>query len=131
MTHGTKRRIFRSTRSASLYIVVIGVAMALVFPMFFLFSFSLMSDYESYSEWPKPLIPSRTVTLRVAPLDPTAGASAYGLEIYNHSEEAFKPFGPEYSTTDDESTEKPQPLHQKLRQLRDRRGGAAGAHASQ
>lgn len=98
MTGRMKQRIFRSVRSTTLYIVVLGIAMALIFPLFFLFTFSLMSDYESYSEWPKPLIPSTSVAFRMVPLEPVKGEAAYGLEIYNHSEDAFKPFGPEYST---------------------------------
>ena len=56
-----KRNIHRSSKLAALYIVVIGIACIIIFPMFFLVSFSFMSDYETFSEWPKPLIPSFNV----------------------------------------------------------------------
>ena len=92
MGNNLKRTVFRSAKTTTLYIIVSGVAMALIFPMFFLFTFSLMSDYESYSEWPKPLIPSRSVDFQLSPL---TEQDAYALVIWNSSEEAFMPFGPE------------------------------------
>jgi multiple sugar transport system permease protein len=53
----TKRHVARTARRTTLYIVVAGLGMIIIFPVFFLVSFSLMSDYEAYSEWPNPLIP--------------------------------------------------------------------------
>ncbi|MBI9101766.1 MAG: carbohydrate ABC transporter permease [Spirochaetales bacterium] len=98
-----KRKIYRSARTTTLYIVVAGVAMALIFPMFFLFSFSLMSDYESYSEWPKPLIPSRNTRFELTPLE---DPRTYQLSIWNKSEEVFRPFGPISNTRDSSSLRK-------------------------
>ena len=88
-----KRTVFRSARRTTLYIVVLGIAMMLIFPMFFLFTFSLMSDYESYSEWPKPLLPKASVDFRLSPVPGDSGS--YALEIWNNSEKGFMPFGPE------------------------------------
>ena len=100
------RKIYRSARTTTLYIVISGVAMALLFPIFFLFSFSLMSDYESYSEWPKPLIPSGSAEFRLSRVENEEGESAYLLAIWNRSEGAFQPFGPESSTRSDSSLRK-------------------------
>ena len=58
MNNVVKRQLRRSAKRSSLYIVLVGIAFIIIFPIFFLFSFSFMSDYETYSEWPKPLIPS-------------------------------------------------------------------------
>jgi len=106
MNRKVKQTLFRSAKRTTLYIVVAGVAMALIFPMFFLFTFSLMSDYESYSEWPKPLIPSAKVEFRMLPKDDTEGEKAYALQIFNNSENSFQPFGPEQTTRDKGSVRK-------------------------
>lgn len=102
MTGALKRNFRRSMRMTTLYILVAGVAMMLIFPIFFLFSFSLMSDYETYSEWPKPLLPRSTVDYRMEALD----GGGYGLSIWNVSESAWMPFGPERSTRSDEDLRK-------------------------
>ncbi|MDC7234432.1 MAG: carbohydrate ABC transporter permease [Spirochaetales bacterium] len=94
MNNKLRQNIYRSARSTSLYIVVTGVAMMLIFPMFFLFTTSLMSDYENYQEWPKPLLPSRTVDFRLVPLEEKDGEEAYGLQVYNFAEGDFIPYGP-------------------------------------
>ena len=99
-----KQKIFRSARKTTLYIIVVGIAMILIFPMFFLFTFSLMSDYESYSEWPKPLLPRTKVELRLTEVPDKA--DVYALEIWNNSENGFMPFGPEENTTDAKSLRK-------------------------
>ena len=78
-------------RMTTIYILVSGVAMIIIFPMFFLFSFSLMSDYETYSEWPKPLLPRTSVEYR---MDRSEGGN-YRLSIWNVSENNWMPFGPE------------------------------------
>ncbi|WP_199563485.1 MULTISPECIES: carbohydrate ABC transporter permease [unclassified Oceanispirochaeta] len=101
-----KQNMYRSVRTTTLYIIVTGVAMMLIFPMFFLFTFSLMSDYESYSEWPKPLLPLRNTEFRLDLLEEVNEERAYGLLIYNHSEEAYMSFGPEYTTRDAKSLRK-------------------------
>ena len=61
-----KRQMMRSAKQTTIYIIVTGIAFIIIFPMFFLFSFSFMSDYETYSEWPKPLIPSFRVDFMTA-----------------------------------------------------------------
>ncbi|MDA3956375.1 carbohydrate ABC transporter permease [Oceanispirochaeta sp.] len=100
------QQVTRSAKTTTLYIIVTGVAMALLFPMFFLFTFSLMSDYESYSEWPKPLIPSTKVEFRLLPVEDNPGEKGYALQIYNHSEDSFMPFGPVATTREDRSVRK-------------------------
>ena len=84
-----KRQIKRSAKRTSLYIVLIGILFIIIFPIFFLFSFSLMSDYETYSEWPKPLIPSFKAEFMI-----DQNTDGYHLYIFNRSENSFLPFGP-------------------------------------
>ena len=98
-----KRTIYRSARTTTLYIIVAGVAMALIFPMFFLLSFSFMSDYESYSEWPKPLIPSGKAEFQMTSLEEPG---SYLVHIWNRSDGAFQPFGPESNTRESKSLRK-------------------------
>ncbi len=88
-----KRNIMRSARQSTLYIIVIGIAFVIVFPLLFLFSFSFMSDYETYSEWPKPLIPSFQVDFMM-----DRDAEGYHLYIYNKADKEYLPFGPLFFT---------------------------------
>lgn len=89
MINSLKRNIFRSARLTSLYIIVAGIALIIVFPLFFLFSFSFMSDYETYSEWPKPLVPSIKADFMI-----DKDNEGYHLYIYNKAEKDFVNFGP-------------------------------------
>src|SRR6056297_3847861 len=89
-----RRTFTRSIRATTLYIVVIGISMMIIFPMFFLFSYSLMSDYESYAEWPKPIIPRISMQFRLL----NADEGEYSLEIFNRADQQFVPFGPEKLT---------------------------------
>lgn len=91
MNNSAKRNLKRSMKMTTLYILVTGVAMTIIFPIFFLFSFSLMSDYETYSEWPKPLLPRATMNYRMDKID----NEAFVLSIWNVSEDDWMPFGPE------------------------------------
>ena len=84
-----KRNLNRSARYTALYIIVIGIAFIIIFPMFFLVSFSFMSDYETFSEWPKPLIPSFKADFMI-----DRDTEGYHLYIYNKSEKEFVDFGP-------------------------------------
>jgi len=101
MNRNLKRGIFRSARMTTLYIMVSGVAMILIFPIFFLFSYSLMSDYETYSEWPKPLVPSLKADFRL-----TSGNDTWQLHIFNKSDRKYAPFGPENFTGSDKDIRK-------------------------
>ncbi len=65
MTGHTKRYASRAARKTILYIVVSGIGMIILFPIFFLVSLSLMSNYEAYSEWPNPLIPKFSVKFKI------------------------------------------------------------------
>ncbi len=89
MNNAIKRQFRRSAKQSSLYIVLVGIVFIIIFPVFFLFSFSLMSDYETYSEWPKPLIPSFKAGFMI-----DKDVDGYHLSIFNKSENKFMPFGP-------------------------------------
>ncbi|RKX87956.1 MAG: ABC transporter permease [Spirochaetes bacterium] len=89
MNNVVKRQLRRSAKRTSLYIVLVGIAFIIIFPVFFLFSFSFMSDYETYSEWPKPLVPSFKANFMI-----DKDAEGYHLFIFNKSEDGFMPFGP-------------------------------------
>lgn len=75
--------------------------MIIIFPMFFLVSFSFMSDYETYSEWPSPLIPRFSARFQLVRID-----DGYALRVYNHADKVYKPFGPEKFMLDPEELEK-------------------------
>ena len=98
MDRAFKRSLVRSAKQTSVYIVVVGIAFILIFPMFFLFSFSFMSDYETYSEWPKPMLPSFRAEFSI-----TSDSEGYHLKIYNKSEGDFANFGPLSFSADDDS----------------------------
>lgn len=102
MNNSLRRNAYRGMRMTTLYILVSGVAMIIIFPLFFLFSFSLMSDYETYSEWPKPLIPRSSVEYRMDHAD----SGSYRLSIWNQSENGWLPFGPEKFDRNDEDIKK-------------------------
>ncbi len=89
MNNVVKRQLRRSAKRSSLYIVLVGIAFIIIFPIFFLFSFSFMSDYETYSEWPKPLIPSFKSNFMI-----DKDTDGYHLFIFNKSADEFMPFGP-------------------------------------
>jgi multiple sugar transport system permease protein len=75
--------------------------MVILFPIFFLVSFSFMSGYESYYEWPNPLIPSFVSRYKIEWLE-----QGYGLSIYNKAEKQYERFGPESFTESPEDLEK-------------------------
>ncbi|RLD28811.1 MAG: ABC transporter permease, partial [Bacteroidetes bacterium] len=89
MNNVVKRQLRRSAKRSSLYIVLVGIAFIIILPIFFLFSFSFMSDYETYSEWPKPLVPSLKANFMI-----DKNTEGYHLFIFNKSEDKFMPFGP-------------------------------------
>lgn len=98
MDRTLQRSLLRSAKQTSVYIVVVGIAFILIFPMFFLFSFSFMSDYETYSEWPKPMLPSFSAEFLI-----NSDADGYHLKIYNKSEGEFANFGPLSFSEDNDS----------------------------
>ena len=96
-----KRKMLRAARLTTLYILVLGTAMIILFPIFFLVSFSFMSGYESYYEWPSPLLPSFVGRYKIELLE-----QGYGLSIYNKAENQYERFGPELFTDNPEDLEK-------------------------
>ncbi len=101
MNRSVKRGAIRAARMTTLYIMVIGVAMIILFPIFFLVSLSLMSGYESYYEWPNPLIPAFSAKYKLEKSD-----EGYHLSIYNKAEKRYERFGPEKFGTTAEDLEK-------------------------
>ncbi len=97
MDRALKRQFIRSAKRSSLYILLAGIGFIIIFPVFFLFSFSFMSDYETYSEWPKPLVPSFRFAFNI-----DKDQDGYHLSIFNKSEDAFVPFGPLQFSRDEE-----------------------------
>ena len=89
MNSALQRQLRRSAKRTSLYIILVGILFIIILPIFFLFSFSFMSDYETYSEWPKPLVPSLKSEFMI-----DKDTEGYHLYIFNKSENEFMPFGP-------------------------------------
>jgi len=100
MDRVVKRTILRTAKQTTVYIVVLGIAFILIFPMFFLFSFSFMSDYETYSEWPKPMFPSFSAEFMI-----NRDESGYHLHIFNKAEQDYLNFGPLFFSSSDEDIE--------------------------
>jgi multiple sugar transport system permease protein len=101
MTRTQKRYLSRAARKTILYIIVAGLAMMILFPIFFLVSFSLMSGYETYYEWPSPLVPKFFVNLKLERFE-----DGYRLNIYNHADGEFQAFGPVKFSLEPEELEK-------------------------
>ncbi len=59
------RMLRRLARTTTLYIVVTGLAVIILTPVFLLVSLSFMSDLEAYNEWPMPLMPAAGIAFRV------------------------------------------------------------------
>lgn len=97
-----RRHLARSARMATVYIVVISIALVILFPIYFLFSISLMSGYEAYYEWPLPLMPSLRANVRFVHEE----NQQFHLEIYNRSEGGFTPTGPVRFSSNSEGLEK-------------------------
>ncbi len=79
-----KRNIFRAAKTTTLYIVVSGVAMIILFPIYFLVTMSFMSDFEMYNEWPLPLLPSFTMHFKIE-----RGEKGYLLSVYNRMDKKY------------------------------------------
>ena len=101
MTRHLHRQFSRLIRKTILYIIVTGLAMMILFPIFFLVAFSLMSDYEAYSEWPNPLLPKFFVRFKLE-----AVGEGYRFSIYNHADRVYQAFGPETFTLKESELEK-------------------------
>lgn len=52
------RPIMPLMKSTCFYILVFGILMIILTPVFYLVSISFMSDFEAYNEWPLPLFPA-------------------------------------------------------------------------
>jgi len=60
-----------------------------------------MSDYEFYSEWPKPIIPGFYCRFKISKIE-----QEYRLYIFNNAESRFVPFGPAAVLPDKENVER-------------------------
>jgi multiple sugar transport system permease protein len=83
-----KRNLKRASRLATTYIVVIGVSIVILLPMYFLIVISLMSDREAY-DWPLPALPSFRVELMI---EQTEGG--FQMSVFDKRAGEFEPFGP-------------------------------------
>lgn len=83
-----KRNLLRASRLTTTYIVVIGITIIILLPMYFLVVLSFMSDREAY-DWPLPALPSFRIELRI---ELTEGG--YKMSIFDKRSQSFEPFGP-------------------------------------
>ncbi len=74
----------KSIRMTTLYIVVIGVLLVILTPVFFLVSLSFLSTAEAY-QYPLPLLPSFTTEFKVE-----TSERGYLLSVYNDRLEEFE-----------------------------------------
>ena len=83
--HRHPRRLKKAARTATLYVLVAGIAVVILAPIFFLGTLSFMSDFEAYNEWPLPLLPTWGVEfgLRKSP-------KGYLLSVRKQSEDVFE-----------------------------------------
>ena len=97
MNKALQRKLLRTSRMTTLYIVVATIIFVIVFPMYFLVIISLMSDYEAY-DWPLPLLPSFKVELMIEQTE-----EGYYLNIHNLKTKEFERFGPvSFSESEDD-----------------------------
>jgi multiple sugar transport system permease protein len=81
-----KYAAIKAARAALFKILIWGVAMAIITPVFFLFSISLMSDAEVYNEWPLPLFPSFRAHFKI-----TKAENGCSVELFNRGEGKYIP----------------------------------------
>ncbi|NOY09880.1 MAG: carbohydrate ABC transporter permease [Spirochaetes bacterium] len=79
-----QRNLVRTARTTTLYILVAGVAMVILFPIYFLVTMSLMSDFEMYNEWPLPMLPSFSMSFKLQ-----NSQKGYLLSIYNKVDNTY------------------------------------------
>ncbi len=82
----TMHKIAGAARAATFRVIICGITLLIVMPVFFLFSLSLMSDAEAYNEWPLPLFPSFRAYFRIQ-----ANESGYSMELFNRGEDRYVP----------------------------------------
>jgi multiple sugar transport system permease protein len=85
---------------ATTYVVVIGISIIILLPMYFLVVLSLMSDREAY-DWPLPGVPSFSVELRIELGDD----GAYQMSVFDNRSQEYEPFGPVSFTRSQEDLE--------------------------
>ena len=78
------RKLLRTVRTTTFYVLIAGILIVILLPIFFLFSLSLMSDAEAYNEWPLPLIPSVSTRFKLEATD-----NGYTVSIYNNAERKY------------------------------------------
>jgi multiple sugar transport system permease protein len=71
----------------TLYVVVVGIALLILVPLYFLIMLSFLSSNEAY-KFPLPLVPAVVIDFEVSPYDPEAGN--YTLSIYNKQTEEYE-----------------------------------------
>jgi len=89
----------RASRTSVFALLVAGIAIIILMPVFFLFSLSLMSDAEAYNEWPLPLLPSLRARFKIEP----AAAGVPGsvrVSLYSRTRGRYVPFVESGSATE-------------------------------
>lgn len=84
-----KRNLLRASRVTTTYIVVAGISIIILLPMYFLIVLSFMSDREAYS-WPLAVVPSFGVELQIGLGDD----GSYRMSVFDKNSQKFEPFGP-------------------------------------
>jgi multiple sugar transport system permease protein len=71
----------------TLYVIVVGIGLLILIPLYFLVMLSFLSSNEAY-EFPLPLVPAILIDFEIAPPDPETGN--YTLSIYNKTTDEYE-----------------------------------------
>ncbi len=82
----TGRKLVKAARAATFRVLICGIALVIIMPVFFLFSLSMMSDAESYNEWPLPLFPSFRAHFKIE-----AAEKGCSVLLLNHGQGGYIP----------------------------------------
>lgn len=83
MTEKKPVNIYKASKSATFYIFVTGIAVAILLPVYFIFSLSFLSTREAYS-FPLPLTPSIVIRCKLE-----HGERGYLLSVYDQNEDDY------------------------------------------
>ena len=77
--------LYKLAKMTTFYILIVGIMMVILTPIFFIVSLSFLSTREAY-EYPLPLLPSLRVKYEL-----TYGKRGYLLSVYDRVEKAYEP----------------------------------------
>jgi len=81
------RKFARVMRATIFYVMIAGIVLIILLPVFFLVSLSVMSDVEAYGEWPLPLRPRLSVRFKMEASD-----KGFLVSMCSASQGGFVPF---------------------------------------